>query len=103
MERGRILVVDDDLVVQNALQRLLESNDYQVTTCSSGMEALQVIKDHEFSVAFVDFKMPQMSGLELIKRLKKAKPSLSIIMITAFGEISTSVEAMKLGAFHFMT
>jgi len=103
MERGRILVVDDDLVVQNALQRLLESNEYQVTTCNSGMEALQAIKDQEFSVAFVDFKMPQMSGLELIKRLKKAKPSMSIIMITAFGEISTSVEAMKLGAFHFMT
>ncbi len=103
IEGGRILVVDDDLVVQKALRRLLESNGYNVTTCSSGMEALQVCKGEAFFVSLVDFKMPEMDGMELIRRLKKITPAMSIIMITAYGEISTSVEAMKQGAFHFMT
>ncbi len=102
-EGGRILVVDDDIVVQKALRRLLETRGFVVTTCGSGIEALRACKDDDFSVAFVDLKMPEMDGLELIRRLKKRKSGMSIVMITAYGEITTAVEAMKLGAFHFMT
>ncbi len=103
MGGGRILVVDDDLVVQKALRRLLEANGYTVTTCGSGVEALQACRTRDFSVAFVDLKMPGMDGMELIRRLKRKKPGMSIIMITAYGEIATAVEAMREGAFHFMT
>jgi len=103
MEESRLLVVDDDPVVQKALKRLLDANGYVVTTYSSGPEALKVLREGEYRAAFVDYKMPQMTGLELIPRLKKIDPNLSIIMITAFGEISTAVDAMKSGAYHFMT
>ncbi len=102
-EGGRILVVDDDVVVQKALRRLLETKGFLVTTCGSGMEALRACKDEDFSVAFVDLKMPEMDGMELIRRLRGKKPGMSIVMITAYGEITTAVEAMKQGAFHFMT
>ncbi len=102
-EGGRILVVDDDVVVQKALRRLLETKGFLVTTCGSGMEALRACKDEDFSVAFVDLKMPEMDGMELIRRLRSKKPGMSIVMITAYGEITTAVEAMKQGAFHFMT
>ncbi len=102
-EGGRILVVDDDVVVQKALRRLLETRGFLVTTCGSGIEALRASKDEDFSVAFVDLKMPEMDGMEVIRRLRGKKPGMSIVMITAYGEISTAVEAMKQGAFHFMT
>jgi len=102
-ECGRILVVDDDVVVQKALRRLLETRGFLVTTCGSGVEALRACKDEDYSVAFVDLKMPEMDGMELIRRLKKKKSGMSIVMITAYGEITTAVEAMKQGAFHFMT
>ncbi len=102
-EGGRILVVDDDLVVQKALRRLLETRGFLVTTCGSGIEALRACKEQDFSVAFVDLKMPGMDGMELIRRLRGKKPGMSIVMITAYGEITTAVEAMKQGAFHFMT
>ena len=102
-ECGRILVVDDDVVVQKALRRLLETRGFLVTTCGSGVEALRACKDEDYSVAFVDLKMPEMDGMELIRRLKEKKSGMSIVMITAYGEITTAVEAMKQGAFHFMT
>ena len=102
-EGGRILVVDDDLVVQKALRRLLETRGFLVTACGSGIEALRACKEQDFSVAFVDLKMPGMDGMELIRRLRGKKPGMSIVMITAYGEITTAVEAMKQGAFHFMT
>ncbi len=102
-EGGRILVVDDDVVVQKALRRLLETRGYLVTTCGSGLEALRACKEEDFSIAFVDLKMPEMDGMEVIRRLRAKKPGLSIVMITAYGEISSAVEAMRLGAFHFMT
>ncbi len=103
MEGARILVVDDDPVVQKALRRLLETVGYDVTTVGSGAQALKVCKDEVYPAAFVDLKMPGMDGLELTQRLKKMAQDMSIIMITAYGEVSTAVTAMKHGAFHFMT
>jgi len=103
MAEHKLLVVDDDPAVQKALKRLLEANGYAVTACGSGAEALRLCRAGEFRAAFVDYKMPEMTGLELLPKLKRIDPHLSIIMITAFGEISTAVEAMKLGAYHFMT
>ena len=103
MDNHAILVVDDDLVVQKALRRLLESNGHDVATFGSGAEALRSLRDTVFPVALVDLRMPGMDGLELIRRLKKARPYMSIIMITAYGEVSTAVDAMKQGAWHFMT
>jgi len=103
MDGAKILVVDDDLVVQKALRRLLESSGYDVATFGSGPLALRSLKQETYPVALVDLRMPEMDGLELIVRLKKAVPDMSIIMITAYGEVATAVDAMKQGAYHFMT
>jgi len=103
MEKSKILVVDDDRVVQKALQRVLEANGYEVAAFGSGPQALRSLKDETYPVALVDLRMPEMDGLELIGRLKKAVPDMSVIMITAYGEVATAVDAMKQGAYHFMT
>ncbi len=103
MDQSKVLVVDDDLVVQKSLRRLLESAGYAVTTCGSGPEGIQACRETSYSVAFVDFKMPLMDGLEVIGKLKKIAADMSIIMITAFGEASTAAEAKNLGAYHFMS
>ena len=104
MASGKVLVVDDDPVVQKALRRLLEAEGYRVTTCGSGAEALKACRGESFSVVFVDLKMPKMDGMELIRRMRKGPaPGASIIMITGHGDVNTAVEAMRLGAFHFMT
>jgi len=103
MEGDKILVVDDDPVVQKALRRLLESGGYAVDTFGSGPLALRSLKEERYPVALVDLRMPEMDGLELIQRLRKAVPDMSVIMITAYGEVATAVDAMKQGAYHFMT
>jgi DNA-binding NtrC family response regulator len=103
MESSKILVVDDDLVVQKALRRVLTANGYEVATFGSGPLALRSLKEETYPVALVDLRMPEMDGLELIGRLKKEVPDMSIIMITAYGEVTTAVDAMKQGAYHFMT
>jgi len=103
MEGTKILVVDDDPVVQKALRRLLESQGYEVATFGAGPPALRSLKEQTYPVALVDLRLPEMDGLELIDRLKRAVPDMSIIMITAYGEVSTAVDAMKGGAYHFMT
>jgi DNA-binding NtrC family response regulator len=102
-EGSRILVVDDSVDVQEALRELLVTEGFLVTACSSGEEAVEVCKHEEFSAAFVDLRMPGMDGMELIRKLKSKKPSLSIVMITAYGDSDTDRQARKAGACHFMT
>jgi len=102
MNTANILVVDDDPVVRKALKRVLEMRGHSVKTCGTGSVAIEECKSGAFRIAFVDHKMPEMDGMEVIRRIKEIRPSMAIIMITAYGEISSSVEAMKLGAYHYM-
>ena len=101
-ERLRIMVVDDELIVRESLYHWFKKGGHTVEAASSGMEALDILEKKPFDVLFVDMKMPRMNGLELLKRLKEDYPDTLVIIITAYGSIETSVEAMKLGASDYL-
>ena len=103
MDRN-ILVVDDEKDMLHLLKRSLEPDlKCCVTIASSAEEALRIFKDNFFDLVLLDIKMPGMDGLALLEIIKKDSPDQTVIMMTAFGTIDTAVEAMKSGAYDFIT
>jgi len=100
----RILVVDDEEMKRLSLAEDLEEKGYEVTMCANGADALAVLKANRFDVVVADLKMPEIDGMELLKRCK-GDPSFTgeFVMITAYGSIPVAVEAMRHGAFDFIT
>ncbi len=98
-----ILIVDDEVAVRKALEKFLTSLNYQVLTASDGEEALNLIQQETVDLALVDLVMPKMDGIELIHRMKRLYPHIIPIVLTGFGTITTAVEAMKAGAYHYLT
>lgn len=96
--KGKILVVDDDFMVCNFLERFLSKKSYQVTTANSGPEAIEVIKKERPHLVLLDIKMPGMNGIEVLKEIKKIDPTLGVILISAVQDEEIAQEAMKLGA-----
>jgi two-component system response regulator HydG len=103
MKRTKLLVVDDEVGQRRMLAGYLEKNGFAVEQASSGEEALEMYRSFFSPVAVVDMKMPGMSGIELIGRLRELNPFVQIIVLTAYGSVETAVEAMKNGAFHYQT
>ncbi len=91
-----ILFVDDDEGILEAAKTSLETYDYKVITAKSGKECLEKIDRAD--IVFLDIKMPVMDGIETLKEIKKRRPSLPVIMITAYATVDTAIEAMKKGA-----
>src|SRR5215470_12162276 len=103
MVAERILVVDDEEMNRDLLQRVLDRAGYQVTTAVDGQEALALLRQETFHVVLTDLKMPGMTGVEVIRELKMLAPSTVGIIHTAYGSVETAVEAMKVGAFDYVT
>ncbi|MFO7965731.1 MAG: sigma-54 dependent transcriptional regulator [Desulfobacterales bacterium] len=102
MNLPNILIVDDELILRESLADWLSRDGYKTDTAASGEEALNKIKDTRYDVMFVDIKMPGISGLELLKEVKSEDPDVAVVMITAYGSISTAIEAMKDGASDYL-
>lgn len=100
---ANILVVDDDLGMRETLEAVLIADGYQVGVAANGNEALGMLETGTFDVMLLDFKMPDYTGLELLARVKKIVPELVIIMMTAYGTVKIAVEAVKQGAYDFIT
>lgn len=98
-----IMIVDDEVAVRKALERFLAGLNYRVVTAADGEEALRVLDDDVVDLALVDLVMPKMDGIELIHRMKRRHPEVVPIVLTGFGTITTAVEAMKGGAYHYLT
>ncbi len=96
--RTRILIVDDEVDALDLMEELFKRNDYETFTARNGMEALQIIREHEPDILITDIVMPEMDGMQLLDVVRKKYPDISIIMVTAHGTIETAVEAMKKGA-----
>jgi len=101
--RPRILVVDDEYAVRDSLCHWFEKDGYRVTAVENATEALRAFQDHRFDVVLLDIKMPGMDGMELQAHIHKIDPSLAVIMITAFASVETAVQALKQGAFDYVT
>jgi len=96
------MIVDDELIVRESFLHWFERLGYVVETAASGFEALEKLKQFSFDLLFVDIKMPGMSGVELLDRVKEDYPGTIVIIITAYGSIDTAVEAMKKGAADYL-
>ncbi|MBI5386344.1 MAG: sigma-54-dependent Fis family transcriptional regulator [Verrucomicrobia bacterium] len=98
----RILIVEDDLSAGAALQKVLRADHYAVDLAERGDEGLALARRQPYDLVLTDLKLPGLDGLELITRLRAAKPKLPIIMMTAHGTTETAIEATKLGAFEYL-
>jgi two-component system NtrC family response regulator len=98
-----LLVVDDEKNYLLVLKELLVDEGYEVLTAQSGANALAMLNETELDLVVTDMKMPGMSGLELLEKLKQKDPQLPVVMMTAFGTVEKAVEAMKKGAFDYIS
>ena len=98
----RILIVDDEEVICNVLDRRLTREGYFCTTAHNGKEALNHFYKNSFSLIISDMKMPEMTGIELLQKVKAIDPKMKMIMVTAYPDIDLAVDAMRLGAYDFI-
>jgi len=98
MGSTKILIVDDERIMRESLAGWLERDGHEVETAPSGETALDLLKESRFDILLLDIKMEGMSGIEVLKHVRTTDPDVAVVMITAYGSISTAVEAMKIGA-----
>lgn len=98
----RVLVVDDELAMRESIAAWLVQDGYEVVKAADALEALALLEQQEFDLALVDIKMPGMDGVELLGRIKDECPETLVVIITAYGSIESSVEAMKAGASDYL-
>jgi two-component system, NtrC family, response regulator GlrR len=103
MPLGKILVVDDDKNLLELLRMRLEAADYEVATSLTEEEAEEMVREEAFDLAVVDLQLQKMDGIALMRQLHLIHPDLSVIILTAHGSIETAVEAVKSGAFTYLT
>ena len=101
--RGKILIVDDEAVVRDSLGKWFATEGYQTATVASGREALEAMQKKQWDVALIDIKMPGMDGMELQNRLCKIDPDLILIIMTGYASVETAVQALKRGAYDYIT
>jgi two-component system, NtrC family, response regulator HydG len=101
--KGRILIVDDELVVRDSLGKWFTSEGYTAWPANGAREALEIIQQTEFDIALLDIKMPGMDGMELQSRLRDADPELTVIIMTGYASVETAVQALKRGAYDYIT
>jgi len=102
MRKRKILVVDDDSTMRGYLGEVLRRQNYYVDMAEDGKKAIFKIQNNDYNLIITDIRMPEVSGMEVLKKAKEIKPSSEVIMITAYGSISNAVEAIKLGAFDYL-
>lgn len=98
-----ILIADDEKAIRKTLREILEYENYKVDEAEDGQKAYDMLKDGEYDVALCDIKMPKMDGLEVLEKLKKEGLETQIIMISGHGNIETAVDAVRSGAFDFIS
>jgi two-component system, NtrC family, response regulator AtoC len=99
----RILIVDDEEVIRTSISLYLRQEGYQVDVCATGEEGLHRLTEIDADLLLLDVKLPRLGGLDVLKRAKALKDDLIVIMITAYGSVESAVQAMKAGAYDYIT
>lgn len=102
MIKDKILVVDDEAGIRSSLRGILEDEGFAVTTTDTGETGLDILKNENIDLVLLDIWLPQMSGLDVLARIKTAEEDPQVVMISGHGSIATAVKATKLGAFDFL-
>ncbi len=100
---AHLLIVDDDKITLDLLREVLFKEGYQITTASSGEEAIALGKEYIFDVVITDIRMGETNGMEVLRSFKKTQPETSVIVITAFGSMDNAIEAIREGAFDYIS
>ncbi|HEY5976022.1 MAG TPA: sigma-54 dependent transcriptional regulator [Geobacteraceae bacterium] len=98
----KILIIDDEAFIRENVERILGEEGYAVLGAATSGEARQLVSDEELDLVLLDLNLGQENGLDLLKSLKEIDPELLVIIITGFGSVESAVDALKLGAFHYM-
>lgn len=101
--KSRILVVDDEESIREFLEIMLKKEGYEVSTAEDGQKAKDILQKKSFDMVISDLQMPNVTGIELLKHVKDSYPETVFMLITAFGTTETAVEAMKMGAYDYVT
>jgi len=100
---SKILLVDDEVIFTKNMQRLLDARGYRATAVNSGAEAIRSLENEDFDVVVLDLKMPGMDGLTTLKEIKKLGLFTQTLILTGHGSIDSALEAVKLGAYDYLT
>lgn len=100
---AKVLIVDDDRAIRKTLREILEFEKYDVDESTDGLDCIVKIKQNQYDVIILDVKMPKMDGMEAIERIQILKPDIPVVMISGHGNIDTAVDAVKKGAFDFIS
>src|ERR1700760_1200735 len=98
----RILVADDEPGLREFVTDSLELDDHAVVPAKDGREAARLLDERGFDLVITDLKMPGLSGMDLLRKIRAEQPEVEVIVMTAHGNVDNAVEAMKLGAFEFL-
>src|SRR5690606_3717767 len=101
-ESAQVLVVDDEGAIRYSVSKTLQRVGYNVTEAASGEEALDQMKKHHYDVVLTDIRMPGLTGVELLKRIKEQAPDAIVILMTGYASLGTAVEALRLGAHDYL-
>ena len=102
-EKVDILIVDDDSLFRDYLKEIVTRMGYNADEAVNGKEAIEKIKNKEYDIIITDIRMPEVTGMDVLKEAKNAQPNAEVLMITAFGTIENAVEAMQIGAYDYIT
>lgn len=100
---GSVLIVDDERGVRRTLEFLLSKEGFRVSVAESGEQAMDRFEERPVDLVLTDLRMDGMSGLDVVREVKRRSPGAEVLVMTAFGSIDTAVEAMKLGATDYIT
>ena len=100
--KKRILIVDDEENAREGLAKILKKSGYITSTAENGEDALETLKKNKYDLVISDIKMPRMDGMQLLKKIRKIAPDIGMIMVTAYGEVESYLEAMSHGAVEYL-
>ena len=103
MEKAKILIAEDEKAQRDLLEGFLKKEGFSVGTASNGRQAIEKIGGAFFDIAFLDYKMPELDGLQTLREIRKRFPDLPVVMMTAYGTVETAVASMKEGALDYLT
>jgi DNA-binding NtrC family response regulator len=102
MNDGKVLLVDDEIEFTQALAERLETRGLKVDAVSNGKDALQKVKGGSYDAVFLDLAMPEMDGIETLKRLLAENPDLQVVLLTGHATVQSGIQAVKQGAMDFL-
>ncbi len=102
MKGKNILIIDDESGIRSSLKGIFEDEGYNVKTTSTGEKGLDYVKNESYDIILLDIWLPEMNGIEILKKIKNIDENIQVVMITGHGSVEAAVKSTKLGAYDFL-